>query len=163
MKKNKYLIEIEEFDSINELSAEDQHLLNQAIAASENAYAPYSNYHVGAALRLEDGKIILGNNQENVAYPSGLCAERVAFFHANSNYPGKAIEAVAITAKSKTFVIQKPVTPCGSCRQVMAETENIQKRKIRVLMMGEKGSVFVSESVESLLPLMFQAEELKIK
>ena len=100
MKKNKYLIEIEEFDSINELSAEDQHLLNQAIAASENAYAPYSNYHVGAALRLDDGKIILGNNQENVAYPSGLCAERVAFFHANSNYPGKAIEAVAITAKS---------------------------------------------------------------
>jgi len=92
-----------------------------------------------------------------------LCAERVAFFHANSNYPGKAIEAVAITAKSKAFVIQKPVTPCGSCRQVMAETENIQKRKIRVLMMGEKGSVFVSESVESLLPLMFQAEELKIK
>ncbi len=163
MKKNKYLIEIEEFDSINELSKDDQYLLNQAVLASENAYAPYSKYHVGAALRLEDGKIILGNNQENVAYPSGLCAERVAFFHANSNYPGQKIEAVAITAKSKAFVIQKPVTPCGSCRQVMAETENVQNKKIRVLMMGETGSIFISESIESLLPLMFQAEELKIK
>ena len=163
MKKNKYLIEIEEFDSITELPIDDQNLLNQAISASENAYAPYSKYHVGAALRLAGGKIILGNNQENVAYPSGLCAERVAFFHANSNYPGIAVEAVAITAKSKAFVINKPVTPCGSCRQVMAETESIQKKRIRVLMMGEKGSVFVSESVESLLPLMFQAEELKIK
>jgi len=163
MKKNKYQFEIEEYNSINELPVEDQRLLNHAITASENAYAPYSKYHVGAALRLNDGKIILGNNQENVAYPSGLCAERVAFFHANSNYPGKLVEAVAITAKSKTFVVKRPVTPCGSCRQVMAETENIQKKKIRIIMMGQEGSIFVSESVENLLPLMFQAEELKIK
>ncbi len=163
MKKINYLIEIEEFDSINELCKDDQDLLKQAISASENAYAPYSKYHVGAALRLNDGKIILGNNQENVAYPSGLCAERVAFFHANSNYPGKIVEAVAITAKSEAFVVNRPVTPCGSCRQVMAETENIQQRKIRVIMMGETGSVLIAQSIESLLPLMFQAEELKIK
>jgi cytidine deaminase len=163
MKKINYLIEIEEFDSINELCKDDQDLLKQAISASENAYAPYSKYHVGAALRLNDGKIILGNNQENVAYPSGLCAERVAFFHASSNYPGKIVEAVAITAKSKSFVVNRPVTPCGSCRQVMAETENIQQRKIRVIMIGETGSVLVAQSIESLLPLMFQAEELKIK
>ena len=125
-----------EYAGIEELSPELAGLVKRAREITGKAYSPYSGFQVGAAVLLANGAVICGNNQENAAYPSGLCAERVAFFHANSNYPGKAIEAIAITAKSKAFIIQKPVTPCGSCRQVMAETENIQKRKIRVLMMG---------------------------
>ncbi len=161
MKINKFSFVFEEYTSINELNDSDASLMQQAIKASTNAYSPYSHFRVGAALRLDNGKIISGNNQENVAYPSGLCAERVAFFHANSNYPLAAIETVAITARAEDFQIDDPVTPCGSCRQVMSESENRQKENIRVLLMGQKGKVFAINSVEDLLPLMFKAEGLK--
>ena len=161
MKKNKFSFEFEEYSSIDELTKADVELMKRAVEAADNAYAPYSHFRVGAALRLDSGKIITGNNQENVAYPSGLCAERVAFFHASSNYPDAGIEAVAITAKAENFEISEPVTPCGSCRQVMSETENRQKKKIRVLLMGEYGKIFAIDSVEDLLPLMFKAEGLK--
>ncbi len=161
MKINKFGFEFEEYASMAELSNSDSELLGHAIQAVENAYAPYSHFHVGAALRLGNGKVIKGNNQENIAYPSGLCAERVAFFHASSNYPNVAIEAIAITAKAQNFEIDEPVTPCGSCRQVMSETETRQPGDIRVIMMGQSGKIFVVKSVGNLLPLMFKAEGLK--
>ena len=161
MKINKFGFEFEEYSSRDELTNSDSELLEHAIQAVENAYAPYSQFRVGAALRLSNGKIIKGNNQENVAYPSGLCAERVAFFHASSNYPDVAIEAIAITAKAQNFEISEPVTPCGSCRQVMSETETRQQENIRVIMMGQNGKIFTIKSVGNLLPLMFKAEGLK--
>jgi cytidine deaminase len=161
MKINKFSFEFEEYASKEELAKADIELINQAFKAAENAYAPYSHFRVGAALRLDNGKIITGNNQENVAYPSGLCAERVAFFHANSNYPDACVEVVAIAANAKNFDIPEPVTPCGSCRQVMSESENRQKKNIRVLLVGQNGKVFAIKSVEDLLPLMFKAEGLK--
>lgn len=161
MKKIKHSVEIWEYDSPDELSADDREVLKQALEASRKAYAPYSGFFVGAAVRLGNGHIIIGNNQENVAYPSGLCAERVALFHASANYPGETVKTIAITANSNGFEVTNPTTPCGSCRQVMAETENRQHEKIRVIMMGNSGICYVSDSVENLLPLMFRAEELK--
>ena len=154
-------IVFEEYNSSSELTNEDSYLLEQAIKSAENAYAPYSLYKVGAAVLLSNGKIITGNNQENVAYPSGLCAERVALFYASSNYPGVRVKAIAITAKARDFIIDTPVTPCGACRQVMAEIENRQQDNIRVIMGNGKGKVWISEGINQLLPLMFRAEELK--
>ncbi len=149
------------YNSADQLPQADLELLKEATIASGNAYAPYSKFRVGAALRLAGGKIIRGNNQENVAYPSGLCAERVALFYASASHPGEVVEAIAITAATDEFVINHPVTPCGSCRQVMAETEKKQNTGIRVIMKGENGKVYVTENARCLLPLMFEADELK--
>lgn len=149
------------YQSVDDLPAIDRALLKEASDAAGNAYAPYSQFHVGAALRLKSGKIVKGNNQENVAYPSGLCAERVALFYASATWPDDPVEALAITAQTNNFEITEPVTPCGSCRQVMAETEKKQDKKIRIIMKGEKDKVYVTESAACLLPLMFKADELK--
>jgi len=149
------------YDSPDELPEQDKKLLEEALKAAEKAYAPYSEFRVGAALRTESGRIIPGNNQENVAYPSGLCAERVALFYASATYPGEKIEAIAVTALTDNFIIKDPVTPCGSCRQVMAESEKKQQKNIRVIMKGESNQIFVTESAKCLLPLMFKADELK--
>lgn len=148
------------YDSTDELPPADLELLNEAIKASDDAYAPYSKFRVGAALRLKSGKIIRGNNQENIAYPSGLCAERVALFYASASHPNERVEAIAITAATEEFKINDPVTPCGSCRQVMAESEKKQNANIRVIMKGEQGKVYVCESAKHLLPLMFKADNL---
>lgn len=161
MKKIKHSIDIWEYDSPDELSAGDREVLQMAMDASTMAYAPYSKYYVGAAVLLGNGLIVKGNNQENVAYPSGLCAERVALFHASANYPDEIVKTIAITAKADGFEVSKPVTPCGSCRQVMAEMENRQSEKIRIIMMGNRGTCYVTDGVENLLPLMFKADELK--
>ncbi len=161
MKVNKFSFEFEEYASIDELTKGEAELMLRAVEATENAYAPYSHFRVGAALRLSNGKIALGNNQENVAYPSGLCAERVALFHANAIYPDASIEVIAITAQAQDFQIDEPVTPCGSCRQVMSESESRQDEKIRILLMGQSGRVFAINSVENLLPFVFRAEGLK--
>ena len=163
MKVRKLEINVEEYTDFNELSEDEQKLLQEARKAAEGSYAPYSGFHVGASVLLENGEIIYGSNQENSAYPSGLCAERVALFYAKSKFPDVAVKAIAITAKSDHFVVNKPITPCGSCRQVMAETESRQKNKIRVIMSGQKGSVIVTEGISSLLPLVFQEESLKKK
>ncbi len=132
-----------------------------AAASVATAYAPYSNFFVGAALLLENNKIICGSNQENVAFPSGLCAERVAFFSAGSQYPDVPIKCIAITARSPKFRINTPVTPCGDCRQVMAEYEDRHKKDIRVILSGEKGKIYVIDSIKVLLPLMFSGEGLR--
>jgi cytidine deaminase len=161
MKENKLIISYKEYDHIDELNPSDRILLESAKSAIESAYAPYSAYHVGAAVLLENGEIVKGSNQENVAYPSGLCAERVAMFYASSKFPDVPVKAIAITAGAKDFVIDKPVTPCGSCRQVMAEAENRYHEKLKLIMNGETGKIFIIEGVNNILPLMFHAEELK--
>ena len=154
-------IRVEEYSSLIELDKADGELLEQAILASETAYSPYSTFQVGAAVLLSGGMVIKGNNQENAAYPSGLCAERVALFFAQSQYPDIPIDSIAIFAKSKEFKLDKPVTPCGSCRQVMAEYENRHGRKLRVIMANGDGLVQIVEGMENLLPLMFMLEKLR--
>ncbi len=161
MKTKAINITFEEYDHLEELNPQDRALIEEAIRALEKAYAPYSLYHVGAALLLEDGKIITGNNQENVAYPSGLCAERVAVFYASSQFPDKKIKSIAITAKADNFIIKEPVAPCGACRQVISEYEGKQNEAIRIILKAEEGKILIFKRVEDLLPLMFKAEELK--
>ncbi len=150
-----------EYDSMEELPPSDRELLEHAKIAVDSAYAPYSHYKVGAAVRMGNGKIITGNNQENMAFPSGLCAERVALFAAASANPGIAVKAIAITAKSLQFPVEKPVTPCGSCRQAIIEYEMLSSEKIRIILMGETGKVLTIEGMETLLPLSFKEEGLK--
>jgi cytidine deaminase len=161
MEKKSISLSYLEFDSAEELSAPDRELLDHARNAVHSAYAPYSQYKVGAAVRMGNGLIITGNNQENVAFPSGLCAERVALFAATSSFPGIPVDSIAITARSDQFPVDNPVPPCGSCRQAIIEYEMLHHRKIRIILQGETGKVFVIESVETLLPLSFKAERLK--
>ena len=161
MNKIDFTISYQEYASMDELNPEDRALLGHSRKAIKSAYAPYSTYHVGAAVLLENGEIVTGNNQENVAYPSGICAERVALFYASSQFPEVSIKAIAISAKAKHFNVKSPVTPCGSCRQVMAETENRFHNEMRLIMHGENGTIIIVEGVKNILPLMFTAEELK--
>lgn len=161
MKKQELKIEYFEYDSAKELSAVEQELLVRAREITDSAYAPYSQFYVGAALLLKNGKIITGNNQENVAYPSGLCAERVAIYAAGAHYPEVAIEAIAVTCKSKAFLVKEPLSPCGACRQAIAEYEMRYKSNIKIILAGETGKIRVVNSISDLLPFMFKAEELK--
>lgn len=142
----------------SELSEQEQQLIKAAHLALDSAYAPYSRFHVGAALLLEDDTIITGSNQENAAYPSGLCAERVAFFSAGSQHPGKRILAAAITT---SYPLDHPVSPCGACRQVMAEYELKQSSPIRILLCAHDGSIMTGSSAKDLLPLYFSGEWLR--
>lgn len=151
----------EVYKSDNDLPAEDFELLKKARKALKSAYAPYSKFNVGAAVLLNNGKVVTGNNQENAAYPSGLCAERVALFYANAAYPNIGAQTIAISVKSDHQIINEPVSPCGSCRQVIAEYENLYGKPIRIIMSGEAGRVYVSESIKNLLPLMFDKKHLK--
>lgn len=147
------------YDGIGHLQNDDQSLINAAHEAARRAYAPYSDFKVGASVVMENGEIITGNNQENAAYPSGLCAERVAVFYASSQFPGLKIKAVAISASGGLSA--KPVSPCGSCRQVMAEYETKQNEPIKIWMAIEHGPVYSCESVKALLPLMFGKSDLE--
>jgi len=161
MEKHNLIIAYTEYSSNEELNEADKQLLQSARKASDSAYAPYSGFRVGAALLLENGLVVTGNNQENGAYPSGLCAERVAAFAASSQYPGVAIATVAIVASTVEFKLTHPVTPCGGCRQVLAEYESLSGKPIRILMQGSNGMTWSVEGVKNLLPLMFQGEQLK--
>jgi cytidine deaminase len=143
-----------------EVSAEIRLLIDDAKKAALNAYAPYSNFQVGAALQLDNGKIITGNNQENACYPTGLCAERVAFFSAKSQYPDSIILSVAIVAKRSVDEFFKLATPCGSCRQAMSEYENNQDQNILVYLGDSDGAVYESESIDNLLPFKFSDKDL---
>jgi cytidine deaminase len=127
----------------------------------ENSHSPYSRFRVGAALRLKSGKIVYGSNQENVAYPSGLCAERVALFTCGANYPDDPIEAMAVTAQSDEFEISQPVACCGSCLQVLAEYEKKQEKTIEVILFCKDGPAWVMEGVESFLPFLFFENKLQ--
>ncbi len=161
MKVKNIKLSFEEYAEGEQLPINDSNLLAEARQAANNSYAPYSDFHVGAAVLLENGMVVRGSNQENASYPLGLCAERVAIFHANSAFPDIKILAVAITAKAQNFVTKSPITPCGACRQVMAETENRQSHPIRIVMMGQKGVTQIVDGIENLLPLSFREEKLK--
>ena len=141
--------------AINELDAQEKSLMEAAIEATRRSYAPYSHFHVGAAALLENDVIVTGTNQENVAYPSGLCAERTTLFYANSQYPDMAIKALAIAACDENGTPSANIiSPCGACRQVMLETENRFGKPIRFLLCGSE-EVYVIESAANLLPLAF--------
>ena len=161
MKKIEINTSFTAFQSVEELPQDVQALMQQAIEIRKNAYAPYSKFRVGAALLLDNGKVVLGSNQENAAYPSGLCAERVAIFHSNAIYPDARIVKMAISAASDTNPTLTPIPPCGGCRQAMSEYEMRHKSNIRVILMGETGKIRVVDSIADLLPFMFKAEELK--
>ena len=148
------------FNDVSELSSEDKMLMDKAIEAREKAYAPYSKFNVGAALLLENNEIVLGNNQENAAYPSGMCAERVAIWKAGSDYPDVKILKLAISASSSISKVNKPVGPCGACRQSLSEYEVKQKQPFSILFMGEVGEVVKTESLDSLLPFSFDSSYL---
>lgn len=143
----------------NELSSEHQILINKAKEQVQKAYAPYSGFHVGAAILLENGEIVTGSNQENSAYPSGLCAERVAMFYANSQYPNVSVKSIAIAAFTNGNFLPEPVTPCGSCRQVLLETEMRFENNIEILLYGTQ-EVYIIENVKQLLPLCFEKNSL---
>lgn len=155
MKKIELKTQITIFDSIEELPPIVNGLMKKAIEAKQNAYAPYSKFKVGAALLLDDGTYITGNNQENAAYPSGMCAERVAIWKVSSEFPHKKILKLAISASSSTQILKEPVAPCGACRQTLSEYEIKQKDKIEVYFMGEEGEIIKTESVLDLLPIAF--------
>lgn len=154
MNQQAYQFQYSEFRTIDELSIQQAELVNKATEAAANAYAPYSFYRVGAALRLEDGTVITGNNQENAAYPSGMCAERVALFYAGANYPGLAVTSIAVVALRDGKVQEDPVTPCGGCRQVLWEKEWLGKTPMEVILCGAS-KIQVIHSARHLLPLPF--------
>lgn len=160
MKEINITTTIEVFDAVTNLPSEIQSLMNQAIEIRKNAYAPYSRFRVGAAILLDNGKIVLGSNQENAAYPSGLCAERVAIFQAGAIYPNAKIVKLAITAASDTNPTLSPIPPCGACRQSIAEYEFKQDTPIEIYFMGESGEVYKSNSINNLLPLSFDKTSL---
>ena len=143
------------FESIQELPSDVNNLMQKAIEVRKNAYAPYSKFKVGTAILLDNGEVALGSNQENAAYPSGLCAERVAIFHAGAIYPHAKIIKMAITAGSTTSATTKPIPPCGACRQSIFEYEFRQDLPIEIYFMGESGEIYKSNSIQNLLPLTF--------
>lgn len=155
MKKQQFISDYVVYDDENELEQKDAELLREAREAVAGSYAPYSRFHVGAAVRLSNGVVVKGSNIENAAYPSGLCAERSALFAAQSQYPGVPIEAIAITAHSEHADVNEPISPCGSCRQVMVEAEQRSQHPLRILCQGHTGPIFVFDGIETLMPFIF--------
>lgn len=153
-------IDYSQYDSVDELNEMDQLLVHKAKEALENAYAVYSQFYVGAALLLETGEIITGNNQENIAYPSALCAERVALYYCKAQKPDAVVVKMAIMARSGKGELTEIISPCGACRQVMSEYERIQKQPIGILIQGENDSILYFNQVEDLLPLSFSTSVL---
>ena len=147
--------------SYEECTEIEKNLIDAAKQATSNAYAPYSHFHVGAALLLENGKIITGNNQENAAYPSGLCAERTAVFYANAQFPDQKIEAIAVAAFYNGEFTSDLVSPCGSCRQVLLEVESRFNSPVKVMLYNKDDEVYVAESMSSLMPLSFTKKALE--
>lgn len=160
MKEIKITTSFTKYEQLTELPEAVFSLMQYAIKARDAAYSPYSNFNVGAALLLDNGEVITGNNQENAAYPSGLCAERVAIFYAGAHYPSAKIVSMAISATSKSKPVAEPIPPCGACRQSIAEYEIKQQEPIAIYFMGETGAILKSNSIADLLPLIFQKSHL---
>jgi cytidine deaminase len=161
MTKSEHTLTVAEYDSIDELNEEDAWLLNEARAATQFAYAPYSNFNVGAVARLINGEIVTGTNQENASYPAGLCAERVLLSSAASQHPAIAVETIAISYNNMKGKSDTPVSPCGICRQSLAEYQQRTQKSIRIILSGMEGKVLIIENAAHLLPLAFSAEDLK--
>ena len=151
------VIKVYEYDELNDT---DRALLDDAIEATRRSYAPYSHFSVGAAALLANGVVVTGTNQENAAYPSGLCAERTTLFYANSQYPDQAVVTLAIAARTEKDFIDTPIPPCGACRQVILETEKRYKQPIRILLYGMK-CIYEVQSIGHLLPLSFDASAME--
>lgn len=151
------VIKVYPFDELNDA---DQSLIKNAMEATARSYAPYSRFSVGAAALLNNGVVVTGTNQENAAYPSGLCAERTTLFYANSQYPDQPVRTLAIAAKTEKDFLDMPISPCGACRQVILETEKRYHQPIRILLYG-KTSVYEIESIGDLLPLSFEASSME--
>ena len=148
------------FCQLDELPQDEQGLVKTAIKATDNSYAKYSNFHVGAALLLCDGSVVIGANQENAVFPLGLCAERTAIFASQAQFPEKSMLKMAIAARNHAGLMDNPVSPCGSCRQVILEMEDRYQQPIRILLYGKKG-VYVIDSAKDLLPLCFVDESMR--
>jgi cytidine deaminase len=161
MDMKNFMISYQVFKNFKDLNAKDKALCLKAEEALTTSYSPYSRFKVGTAIQLKGDKIVLGSNQENVAYPSGLCAERVALFTIGAADPDAVIERMAITAKTDNFVIEKPVTSCGACLQVMAEFEQRQKQEITVLFYCINGEILKVKGIKNLLPFVFVEERLE--
>lgn len=153
--QKEYSFKFQLYPNWESLQTVDISVVNKAFEAMKKAYAPYSKFKVGAALLLEDGQIIQGNNQENIAYPSGLCAERVALFHAGAQFPGIAVDLICIVAKGDLMPISQLLSPCGACRQVMLESENRQNKPIRIILVNQDNRTMCIDSVQNLLPFGF--------
>ena len=156
MTRKEIKIAYTEYESLNQLEAEDRVLAEAAIEATASSYAPYSNFNVGAAVLFQDGVIIKGSNQENAAYPSGLCAERTALFYASASRPDIPMTAIAIAAGQNGTLCPSPATPCGACRQVMAQYQTKSRCSMRVLLVGGD-KILRFEKVDDLLPLIFDS------
>ena len=156
MDHRKLTIDYIEYSSVDEMEPRDQALVAEAIEAEKGSYSPYSHFSVGAALLLEDGTVVRGANQENVAYPSGLCAERVAMFAAGANYPDLAFDTLAIVARDRGVMCEYPASPCGSCRQVMAEYQKKGRRPLKIILIGSK-KIRKFGCVDDLLPFIFDS------
>ena len=147
--------------SYDELSGADKAVVDAARAATANSYAVYSNFSVGAAVRMANGAVVSGSNQENAAYPSGLCAERTTLFWANSQYPKEPVEVLAIAARSAQGELEFPITPCGACRQVMLETEKRFGNKMKIILYGTRQCYVIDDGVRALMPLSFDSDSLE--
>lgn len=159
MRTKEIRIFVYEYKNAGELNEADRRLIEEARTIAKDAYSPYSGFNVGAALRLEDGTVVNGNNQENVAFTPGLCAERVALFYANSAFSQLPVEAIAISASNKNGITEETVKPCGSCRQAILETEVRFKKPIRIILDG-KSKIQIFDGIENLLPFAFKPESL---
>jgi cytidine deaminase len=160
MKKIILKTTVKVFEEVTQLPDNFKNLMNLAHSAVKTAYAPYSNFFVGAAVLLENEEMIIGSNQENAAYSMCLCAERVALAAAASKYPGVPIKAIAITAKSNKNVIDQPVSPCGACRQSLCESELQHQSEVQILLQGETGPVYLFKTAKDLLPFSFDGSYL---
>jgi cytidine deaminase len=157
MKELKFESKLLEYENENTLAGEHKSLLQIAKQNLINSYSPYSKFKVSCAILLDNGEIVSGTNQENIAYPSGLCAERVALFTAGAKYPESKPVLLAITAKSEKGIVNHPPTSCGACLQVMAETEMRFKHPITIILSGEEGAVYIAQGVKTFMPWQFQS------
>ena len=163
MMHQQYNFQFEVYSSINDLNNADNELLQKAIEATNHAYAPYSNFFVGASARLKDGTIVTGANQENASFPVGICAERVLLSSVSSRHTSTIIETIAVSYDNRNGESNKPITPCGACRQAIAEYEHRYKNPIRLIMTGESGKILVADSIVHFLPYQFNGDDLKSK
>lgn len=160
MKENKFEFQYEVYEDVNELNEQDAWLLNEARSVTENAYAPYSNFHVGAVAILANGEIVAGTNQENASYPVGICAERVLLGTVATQHPNIEIQSIAISYNSDTVKSDHPISPCGMCRQALSEYETRMKKPIRLILGGQEGKIYIIKSAGLLLPFAFTKKEL---
>ncbi len=160
MKENKIVINYKVYDEISELDQQDAWLLSEAREVTKQAYAPYSNFFVGAAAKLANGEIVAGTNQENASYPVGICAERVLLASASTLYPEVPVETMAVSYYSENGNSKQPIAPCGMCRQTLQEYEIRLKQPIRLILAGLEGKIFVFEKASQLLPLGFTGDDM---